>query len=236
MHSCGVFYRDNSLRDRFDVDDGWAVLLGSHHRYVRPCKPPFRIGKGVVDLSLLHQSPHLEFRLEYLEEQQSRYLYLMIDSAEVSSSDLAALKEVLRRRQHIGSSNAGRQKAPPITDACAWLCYLRCYDLRVRDGLSRNNVGQRVYGAPAGRSVQAVKKRAFACRVVTRAVQKVKALIELCQKGPWVFPAFSIRIVGYQQRVTTFSIGTACTEAVLSFCFILNLVYWRSSCHAIWLW
>lgn len=180
---------DESLRDRFNVDDGWAVLLGSHHRYLRPRKPPFRIAEAIVDLSLLHQqSPHLEFRRKYLEEKQSRYLYLMIDSAEVSSSDLADLKKLLRRRQQVGSSNAGLQKAPPITDARAWLCYLRCYDLREHEGLSRDEVGKCVYGAPAGRSAQAGKKRASARREVTRAVQKVKALIESARRGSWVFP------------------------------------------------
>lgn len=179
---------DESLRDRFGIDDGWAVLIGSHHRYLHPRKPQFRMGNGIVDLSILHQSPPLEFRLKYLEEEQSRYLYLMIDSAEVTLSDLAVLKEVLLRRQQVEWRPAGVRKAPLIMDACAWLRYLRCYDLHNKEGLTVDEVGRRVLGAPARRTAPAAKKRASARRAVNRAVKNVKALIDSAQRGPWVFP------------------------------------------------
>ena len=179
---------DESLRERFNIDDGWAVLLGSHHRYLRPRKPVFRIGEGIVDLSLLHQSRHLEFRLEYLEERHSRNLYLMIDTNIVSSSDLAALKEVIRqRRKQLQISDTGRQKALTIKNPSAWLSYLRCYDFREREGLSRDEVGKRMHWAPGGRSVQARIGQASARREVTRAVRNVKLLIAAAEKGPWVF-------------------------------------------------
>ena len=59
---------DETLWDRFDVVDGWAVLLGSHHRHlpVRHALVPtrfesaldhrFRTGEGIVDLSAFARS------------------------------------------------------------------------------------------------------------------------------------------------------------------------------------
>ena len=179
---------DESLRDRFNVEDGWAVLLGSHHRYLHPQKPSFRIGEGMVDLSLLHRTPDLSFKLKYLEEEQSRYLYLMIDSAEVSSSDLTALKHLLRERQKAESPETRFQKAPPIKDARAWLNYLRCYDIRHCEGVSYGEVGKRVYEAPEGRSEKAGKKRRSIYRQVKRDCKHVKELIRYAEKGPWLLP------------------------------------------------
>jgi hypothetical protein len=179
---------DESLRNQFGIADGWAVLIGSHHRYLRPRKPSFRIGTGIVDLSILHRRPPLEFRLEYLEKKQTRNLYLMIDSAEVTSSDLAVLKEVLLRRQQEARRSAGVQKAPIIVDPYAWLRYLRSYDLHIKEGLSLDEIGRRVWEAPARRTAPAAKERASARRAITRAVKNVKALIDSAQRGPWVFP------------------------------------------------
>jgi len=178
---------DESLRERFAVDDGWAVLLGAHHRYLRPRKEPFNLGEGIVDLTLLYRAkPHLDFKLKYLENNPSRFLFLMIDSDIVSSFDLRTLKEILHGYQQQQLSDTGPQKAPHIIDACAWLSYLRDYDLHVRDGLSLNRVGKHTHGAPIGRSGQAGKKRASARRKVTRAVRKVKDMIKSAQKGPWI--------------------------------------------------
>ena len=179
---------DESLREQFAVDDGWAVLLGAHHRYLRPRKVPFHIGEGIVDLSLLYQAnPHLEFRLKDLEKDP-RLLCVMINNAKVSSDDFKLLEGVLRQYQQREPSSTKQQKAPNITDACAWLSYLRDYDLHIREGLSLDEVGKRTHGAPKDRTVQARAKRASARRAVTRAVRKVKDLIKSAQKGPWIFP------------------------------------------------
>ncbi len=179
---------NSSLRKRFTVEDGWAVLLGSHHRYLRPRLSPFHISHAIVDLARLHRTPGLYFDLKYLEEHSSRYLYLMINYAAISRADLAALDHELRERQKAESPDTGRRKAPPIKDVRAWLNYFRCYDLRRCEGASFGEIGQRVYDAPEGRSGQAVKKRQTATREAKRAFKKVNDLIPCAEKGPWRLP------------------------------------------------
>jgi hypothetical protein len=181
---------DESLRERFAVDAGWAVLLGAHHRYLRPRKEPFNLGEGIVDLSHLSQKhPDLLLRLkDYIDKSPSRHLCVMIDTAIVSSYDFRVLKEIVRQHQQQEFSDSEQQKAPHISDACAWLSYLHDYDLHVLKGLSLDQVGERTHGAPKAGTAKARDKRDNARRVVKRAVKNVKGLIASAEKGPWIFP------------------------------------------------
>jgi hypothetical protein len=182
---------DDSLRERFHVEDGWAVLLGSHHRYLRPQSISFRIGEGIVDLSILHRREDLSFKLEYLNEDQSRYLYLMIDSAEVSLSDLRALQDLLRKRQKTILSEAKLQAPHPVKDVTAWMLYLQSHDMHRYQGMSAENVGKNLYGAPGRRLTMTPKDRnkcENARRQVLRACANVQKLIDFAVKGPW-FPS-----------------------------------------------
>jgi hypothetical protein len=60
---------DESIRDRFAIDDGWAVLLGSHHRLLFPSTSlsPMWMGDGILDLSAMVRSTDYTFKPEYLK-------------------------------------------------------------------------------------------------------------------------------------------------------------------------
>lgn len=180
---------DTSLCERFHVEDGWAVLLGTHERYLRPQNISFRIGEGIVDLSIMHRSKDLSFKLEYLNEDQSRYLYLMIDSAEVSLSDLRALQDLVRKRQKTILFDAKLQAPHPIKDVTAWMLYLRSYDMHRYQGVSAENVGKNLHGAPGRRLTMTPTDRnkcENARRQALRACANVQKLIDSAVKGPWV--------------------------------------------------
>lgn len=179
---------DDSLQRQFDVEDGWAILLRSHHRYLLPQSIPFRIGEGIVDLSILHSSRDLSFELKYLEEKQSRYLYVMIDSVEVSSSDLRKLQDLLSKRQRDYSRETGLIPSLDMQDIQAWLRYLQCYDAHKYNGKSAAEVASHFYDAPTGRRLtdEARKKKSSARRQVVRACQNVAHLIESAIAGPWI--------------------------------------------------
>ncbi len=179
---------DESLQKQFGIEDGWAVLLGSHHRYLQPEAVPFRIGEGIVDLSILHRSRDLSFKLKYLKQEQSRYAYVMIDSAEVSSSDLRQLQDLLRKRQQQYSKGMGLISSPDMHDIEAWLRYLRCYDAHTYNGQSAAEVASHLYDAPSGlRLTNADRKRKRSSRrQVVRACQNVATLIETAVAGRWI--------------------------------------------------
>ena len=197
---------DESLRTHFAIDDGWAVLLGSHHRYLRfnrdVALAPFEIHEGIIDLSALHRTPDLSFNLKYLEEEQSRYLYLRIDTGIAPSAIRKALEPFLRDRHKavtvetptldpstgVCSISFDPRHDPPIIKPRAWLKYFQCYDHRRCDGPSYGEIGKRVYGKSPGSSIRAVKKRRSIYHEVKRACANVEKLIHVAQKQCWPLP------------------------------------------------
>lgn len=171
---------DTSLQDRFNIKDGWAVLLGSHHHLLTDRPPPFRIGEGIVNLSDLHQTGDLYFDLKFLNEKQSRYLYLMIDTAEVSASDLKLLDKILHRRQKTKPAGSGFCEPHPIQDVRAWYNYLRCYEIRRLEKIGYAKIGERVFGSH--------KKKNTVLHEAKRACDNVTNLIRNAEKGRWRLP------------------------------------------------
>lgn len=171
---------DRSLQDRFKIEDGWAVLSGSHHYLLTDRRPHYRIGEGIVNLSDYHQKTDLRFELKFLDEKQSRYLYLMIDTAEVSSGDLKLLDAILHRRQKTKSAESGFFEPHPIQDVRAWLSYLECYDIRRLETISFAKIGERVFGSQ--------KKRSSVLHEAKRACDNVTKLIRNAKKGRWRLP------------------------------------------------
>jgi len=190
--------RDNTLRDHLFIDDGWLVLWGAHHRYVRPdpwMKPSerfrFEISDGILDLSLLAQEGKLDERtlLHNLHQEQKLFLYLKIKCAIAPETNLKALRPFLHQRHravmvHVGKPNIDPstgehtvpwhpRKKPPIKDYPAWLKYFQCYDLR-KSGLKPEEIAGRVYP----KDIDAVEK-------ATQAVKRVKKLIEAAESNDW---------------------------------------------------
>ena len=196
---------NESLRKHFAVDDGWAVLWGSHHRYLRltidVALAPFEIAEGIIDLSVLHRTPALSFELKNLEEDQSRYLYLRMDSGYDPSAICKALKPLLRERHaaitvpvekpildpgtSVCAVSFDPRNDPPITNSRAWVKYFQCYDLRFCEELSYGEIGKRVYGDYPGRSAQATKKRNSVYHEVKRACTKIEKLIRIAETQSW---------------------------------------------------
>ena len=168
---------DNSLQNRFNIEDGWAVLLGSHHHLLTNRRPSFRIGEGIVNLTNFHQKTDLRFDLKFLDEKQSRYLYLMIDTAEVSSSDMKLLNGLLRKRQ---KRKPAENEPHPIQDVHAWLNYLKCYDIRRLEGASFKSIGRQVFGSQ--------KNSSTVLHEAKRACDNVTKLIRNAEKGRWHLP------------------------------------------------
>jgi hypothetical protein len=162
---------DESLRDRFAVHDGWAVLLGSHHRYLTrdPDRSeythyPFWISDGILDLSLLMWAriSSLRVQLKDIKAKQSRYSYVRIDNAFAPEANIKALRPVLQHRHkavtftlaklHIDPRTGAHsypshpKKDPPITDVSAWLKYFVCYDLSHHGGRTPEEIATQVYG------------------------------------------------------------------------------------------
>ncbi len=187
---------DGTLRYRFSVDDGWAVLLGSHHRFLTSClcapSPLFWISEGILDLAALHRSPDLYFDLKYLQEEQSRYLYLRIDGAVAPYGNIGALEPVLRKRYEALSLPVEKptidprtgvcthpfhpRKHPRIKDAHTWLEYFQCYDRR-QSGLKPKEIAERVYP----NDINALDKAKLGIR-------RVGKLIQAAEQNDWPPP------------------------------------------------
>lgn len=193
---------DDTFRERFAINDGWAVLLGSHHRLLIPkdTKSSIWISDGILDLSALAQTTSYVLNPEYLQSSQSRFLFVRIDRAYLHYTISKGLEPYLGKHEPTELSAPAfdkttgicmfpydPQKDPPVNDPGAWLKYFQCYDLRERPGklLSHGDVGRLVYGAPAGRSERSVKKRQSLYDHVKRACTKVKRLMHCAVEGPW---------------------------------------------------
>lgn len=188
---------DETLRDRFAIGDGWAVLLGTHHRHL-PFRNafkylPFWISDGIVDLSAMAKAreriPEWTIQLKDLQVEQTHYLYLRIDNAVEPQINLKELGRLLQERHKARTVVVGKpainpitgeytfpfhpRKDPPIRNILAWLKYFQCYDLR-KSGLSIKETADRVY-PNANNSTAKVKS----------ATKRVQAMIQAAQNKDW---------------------------------------------------
>ena len=153
------------------------------------------MGDGILDLSEMMRSTDYVFKPEYLQENQSRFLYLRIDRAFPSSTICKSLNPYLGGPQGLPGNLSLHEntsmntfpyhpgKNPPITGVPAWLKYFMCYDLRQRPGQkpSYGDVGKCVYGGPEGPTGHAVRGRQSIYDQAKRAYKKVKQLIRLAE-------------------------------------------------------
>ncbi len=166
---------DKTLRNRFALGDGWAILVGSHHRHLKLNRTlipvqnekatehsSIHLSDGILDLSALARRHNSSFNREGLKEDQKRFLYLRIDCAVAPENTVKVLRRLLQDRHKDVTlpmekpsvdPNTWEQtipfhprKNPPIDKVHIWLKYLQCYDLRHRDGLTYGAIGTQVYG------------------------------------------------------------------------------------------
>ena len=196
---------DDTLRDRFAVADGWAILLGSHHRYLKVDLAPnafeipdpnnrssFRLSEGIVDLGALAREHNYGLPLKELRKDQKRFLYLKIDAAVSPTGNINGLRDLFEKRhkavtvtvqQPTIDPRTGKQtipyhprKDPPITDVQAWLKYIQCYELRHFQGLQDDEIATKVYGSEE--SIGFVE-------TVQKAVSRFAKLIAAAEKIAW---------------------------------------------------
>ena len=102
---------DEALRDQLAVADGWAILLGSHHRHLKLDMGPmvsvfpdknderrssFRISEGVVDLCILAREYNYGPLLQELQMEPRRFLYLEIDPVVAPTANIKNLIDLLK--------------------------------------------------------------------------------------------------------------------------------------------
>jgi hypothetical protein len=187
---------DNSLILKFAVVDGWAILLGSHHRYLKQrimgevlydtkAPPSAFISEGIIDLSISGQCEYTDLY------HARRYLFLRIDNSVPPEANIKELRTVLNRFHFknlpIDQPTIDRityeqtvpfhpRKNPPIKDICAWLRYMRCYDLWNFKGQTYEQIATEVYGDDDSfGDVDTVKK----------SISRVARLITAAKENRW---------------------------------------------------
>jgi len=191
---------DETLRTHVFIDDGWLVLWGAHHRYLRPdpyIPPPqpsrFDISEGILDLSALAQDGKLDLKTlsHNLQKEQKLYLYLQINCSVAPETNLKVIRSLLQENHKALTIHAGKpdidpstgmhtfpfhlRKKPPINDALAWVKYFQCYDLRECDALSFGMIAQRIFGQSGNQ----------AYRRVEQAHRRVSKLISDAEQNNW---------------------------------------------------
>lgn len=189
---------DPTLRDYLFIDDGWLVLWGAHHRYLRPdpwlkhsVRHRAEISDGILDLSILAQEGKLDEKalLRYLRQEQQMYFFPRITCAITPEANVKALRRVLQQRHQALTINIGKpnidpetgehtfpwhpRKNPPIKDYLAWAKYFLCYDLR-KSGLKHEEVSIRIYR----NDINAFDKTRLA-------IKRVENLIRAAEQNDW---------------------------------------------------
>jgi hypothetical protein len=191
---------DHTLREHLFIDDGWLVLWGAHHRYLRPDPwfPPAERPQNDDDALLDLSGPAREGRLnwhalqENLQSGRNLYLYLKINCAVAPEAILKKLRPLLQSRHQRITVNSGEpnidpetgihtfpfhlRKDPPITDVGTWMKYFQCYDRRQYQKQTFEVIACEVYGASEAPSTAA------------RAVRRVKELIDAAEQNHWPPP------------------------------------------------
>jgi hypothetical protein len=163
----------------------WSVLEGSHYRYLDTPSSGETAAAGIWVLSLnnlmwlagaltrLTEKESGDLQELFFHWVQSETIWLSIDGSLPPDVIIKTLRPMLAQR-----SKARRESSwePTQADLVAWLDRFRCYDLRLRDGYSYEDIGQIVYAlaADAGGPDRAKK-----------AVMAVRRLIDAAEQNAW---------------------------------------------------
>ena len=114
----------NTLREDLFVDDGWLVLWGAHHRYLRPDpflepakQSEYDISDGILDLSAFAREGNLDWlKLRHdLEQKQKLFLFVRIECSVPPETNLKALRPLLRDRHKALTIHQGEPIIDPET-------------------------------------------------------------------------------------------------------------------------
>ena len=162
----------------------WNVLEGSHHRYLEASSGRETVVPGVWvltaqelmwlagALSRLAEEDTSTLKYEFLQWVHEQVYWLCVDPVLPPEVALKVIRPILT--QHSKPSRDDL-KEPRHFEVPLWLDYLHCYDLRVRDGLSYEDIGPRIYPAEPGSKGDHAKK----------AVLKVRGLIASVERNEW---------------------------------------------------
>lgn len=195
---------DKTSCDRFAVVDGWAILLGSHHRLLRfglqldisvipdpndIKRPSVWISEGIVDLCASARTHHWIVPLEELQKEQKRFLYLRIDASVAPTANVKQLRTFLKKHHKAATVPVEKLTIHPITGEQTTPFHPR-KDPPITNvpawlkyfqcydlrtsGLQPEEVAGRVYPQDIG----AVEK-------VAQAVKRVKKVIEAAESNDW---------------------------------------------------
>jgi hypothetical protein len=163
----------------------WNVLEGSHHRYLEAKSGRDAIVPGIWVLTAKELmwlagalSSLAEDKTSTLKQQVFQWVHddvywLCVDPALPPEVALKVIRPILA--QHCKASRHELME-PCQFDLLTWLPYLRCYDLRTRDGLPYDVIGQRVYPTE---TTEAQRDQA------KKAVLKVRHLIDSVERNEW---------------------------------------------------
>ena len=179
-------YARDTLGSTYSVEDGWDVLNGTHHDYLRPLEPDkFHLAEGIDDLGeIAIEEPETlcswahDWRTEQEEYRglPKRTLWLAISTDIPPEAILQKLRPILRKR-YVPT------KPSPIKGYRGfktWLDYFKCYDLRHHDRLEYGPVAEKVYGTRRD-----AKERGKVRDRAEKAVVHVTRLIKAAERNDW---------------------------------------------------
>jgi hypothetical protein len=163
----------------------WNVLEGSHHRYLEAGNNRDTVVPGIWILSVKELtwlaralSPAEKAATSTLNQEIRQWVHddvywLCVDPALPPEVAVKVIRPILAQH-HKPSRDA--LKEPRAFDLVTWLDYLRCYDLRVREGISYDEIGGRVYPAEVGEAKGDQARKA---------VMKIRSLIQAVERNEW---------------------------------------------------
>jgi hypothetical protein len=163
----------------------WNVLEGSHHRYLEATNSRETVVPGIWVLSAerlmwlagalssLAEDETSNLKRQVFQWVQDDVYWLCVDPALPPEVALKVIRPILA--QHYKPSRV-ELKEPQQFDLPTWLNYFRCYDLRIRDGRSYDQIGHTMYPAEAGDGQRDHAKKA---------VMKVGGLIQSVERNEW---------------------------------------------------
>ena len=163
----------------------WNVLEGSHHRYLEATSGRDTVVPGIWvltakdlmwlagALSSFAEDQSSTLKQQFFQWVHDEVYWLCVDPALPPEVALKVIRPILA--QH-GKASRTELKEPRHFDLLTWLAYLRCYDLRVRDGITYDDIGESVYADETGQAKGDQAKKA---------VMKMRSLIESVERNDW---------------------------------------------------
>lgn len=199
--------RDKTLYDRFAVVDGWAILLGSHHRYLKLDLGPgvsvtpdpndlkrssFWISEGIVDLCAVARTHNWSVPLEELQKEQERFLYLKIDASVPPTANVEQLRTLLKKHHVAATVTVERPTIDPVTGEETFPFHPRKYPsiTDVRAWLKYFQCYDLQYHH--SQTIDVIATKVYGSKesdssvdVVNKAVSRVTKLIAAAEKNTW---------------------------------------------------